>query len=66
MFATLNIREFGMIYLHQYSTKSFRHLARVLFLRNSACAKFRESKTLAKISEFTGHAHVDENGQPET
>ena len=33
--------------------KLLRHLVRVLFSPNSASAKFREKKTLAKISEFT-------------
>ena len=31
----------------------FLHFARILFSQNFAYAKFRENKTLAKISEFT-------------
>ena len=53
IFATQKIRDFDMICLHQIKTKSFHYFARVLFSRNSAYAKFRENKTLAKISEFT-------------
>ena len=51
IFATLKIRDKGMIYLS--TTKGSRHFTRVLFSRNFAYAKFRENKTLAKISEFT-------------
>ena len=40
--------------LGQETTERFRHFARVLFSRNFASdAKFRENKTLAKISECT-------------
>ena len=50
IFAKLKIRDFGMIYLHQYRIKGCRHFTNILFSRNSAYAKFRENKTLAKIS----------------
>ena len=43
-----------MIYLYQYKTEWFLHLARILFSQNFAYAKFRENKTLVKISEFQG------------
>ena len=36
-------------------TEIFRLFARILFSRNFAYAKFRENKTLVKISEFTVH-----------
>ena len=42
-----------MIYLYKQTTESFLHFARILFSRNFEHAKFRENKTLAKISEFT-------------
>ena len=34
-------------------TELFRHFAMILFTRNFAYAKFRDNKTLAKISELT-------------
>ena len=48
----LKIHDIGMLYLQRKRTKRFRHFARVLNSRNSASAKFRENKTIAKISEY--------------
>ena len=58
IFATLKFRDKGMIYPDQSTAKWSCHFTRVLFSRNFAYktlayAKFRENKTLAKISEFT-------------
>ena len=47
-FATFKNCDFDMI-----MAKSFCHFARVLFSQNFTYAKFRENKTLAKISLFT-------------
>ena len=52
LLSMLKIRDIGMIYLHRKRTKRFRHFARVLISRNSASEKFRENKTIAKISEY--------------
>ena len=49
----LKIRDICMLYLYQSTTERSRHFTRVLFSRNFAYAKFRENKTLEKISEFT-------------
>ena len=44
----------GIIYIYQYKTiEWFRQFMRIIFWQNLAFAKFRENKTLAKISEFT-------------
>ena len=53
IFATLKIRDNGVIYLYQKTTAWFRHFVMNLFSRNFAYAKFRENLTLAKISELT-------------
>ena len=42
-----------MDYIYQKTTERLRQFVRILFSRNFAYAKFRENKTLAKISEFT-------------
>ena len=42
-----------MIYLYQQTTEWFRHIAKVIFSRNFAHVKFRENKTLAKITKYT-------------
>ena len=65
IFATLEIRDKSIIYMYLYqsTTERSRHFTRVLFSRNFAYesfiftklriyAKFRENKTLAKISEL--------------
>ena len=56
IFATLKIHDKGKIYTYQSTTEWSRHFTRVLLSRNLACiceSKFRENKSLAKISEFT-------------
>ena len=53
IFATIEIRDLGIIYLYQYTTEWFYHFARAFISRNFAYAKFRENKPLAKISEIT-------------
>ena len=51
--AKFEIRDFDMIYLRQLATDRFCYFARVLFSRDSTSTRFRENKTLAKISKFT-------------
>ena len=48
IFATLKIATMAW-----FTYISKRHIASVLLSRNFAYAKFREIKTLAKVSEFT-------------
>ena len=49
----LKFHNWRMIYLHQVMAYGFHRVTRVLFSRYFAYAKFRDNKTLAKISEFT-------------
>ena len=55
IFVTFKICDKGVIYLYQKKTEWLHQFVRILFSRNFAYAnaKFRENKTLAKISKFT-------------
>ena len=62
IFATLKfVTRAGFTYMSKRQS-DFCHFARVLFLRKFAHEKFRENKTLMKISEFTVHGNQGHGG----